>query len=33
MTSILEYPETSGETIKIVDMQQDMISEAIKIAK
>jgi hypothetical protein len=33
MTAILEHPESITQTIKIVDMQQDMISEAIKIAK
>jgi hypothetical protein len=33
MTAILEYSVSITKTIKIVDMQQDMISEAIKIAK
>lgn len=33
MTAILEQPENLSQTIKIVDMQQDMVSEAIRIAK
>lgn len=33
MTAILEQPESSIEKIKVVDMQQDMISEAIKTTK
>lgn len=33
MTAILEHPENLSQTIKIVDMQQDMVSEAIRIAK